>query len=279
MTGRMNGFGALFALPALLWQAAFFALPLLFLAALTFWSVSNFRLSPDFTPANWAKVLGLPYFWRAFANTAIFAAGVSALAGVLAFPASYHIAFHLSPRARRLAAAALLAPFFTSYLVRIYSWQTYLGDRGVVNSLLAEYGAGRLPMLNNAFGSVVGYLTLCLPLVMVLQIIGFGQVDRALPRAAQNLGCGPLRAVFAVVIPAARPGLTIAALFAFILVFGDFASPIYLGGATSQTMSILITDLTKSGQQWPRAAVAAVMMTAALLATAFAALKFAYRRP
>ena len=276
---RINGFGALFALPALLWQAAFFVLPLAFLAALTFWSVRDFRLVPDFALDNWAKVLGLPYFWRAFGTTALFAACAAALSSVLAFPASYHIAFRLSARARRLAMAALLAPFFTSYLVRIYSWQTYLGDSGVINSSLGNFGVGPLPMLNSAFGTIVGYLTLCLPLVILLQVFGFGQVDRALPQAAQNLGCRPLRTVFAVVLPAARPGLTIAALFAFILVFGDFASPIYLGGATSQTMSILITDLTKAGQQWPRAAVAAVTMMTALLVTAFAALRFAYRRP
>ena len=276
---RVNGFGSLFILPALLWQAMFFVLPLVFLAALTFWSVRNFKLTPDFTLDNWTKVLGLPYFWRAFGTTALFAAGVAALASVLAFPASHHIAFRLSARARRLAVAALLAPFFTSYLVRIYSWQTYLGNTGVVNSLLGKIGVAPLPMLNSAFGTVVGYLTLCLPLVILLQVFGFGQVDRSLPLAAQNLGCRPLRTIFAVVIPAARPGLTVAALFAFILVFGDFASPIYLGGATSQTMSILITDLTKAGQQWPRAAVAAVMMMVALLATAFAALKFAYQRP
>lgn len=262
-----------------MWQAAFFVFPLVFLATLTFWSVSNFRLEPDFTASNWVKVMNLSFFWRAFGTTALFAAGVAALASVLAFPASYHISFRMSARARRIAIAALLAPFFTSYLVRIYSWQTYLGDEGIVNSLLKEYGMGGAPMLNNAFGSIVGYLTLCLPLVILLQILGFGQVDRAFPLAAQNLGCGPFRTVFAVVIPAARPGLTIAALFAFIMVFGDFASPIYLGGATSQTMSILITDLTKAGQQWPRAAVAAVMMMVALLAAAFSALKFAYQRP
>ena len=276
---RVNGFGALFVLPAALWQAVFFAFPLLFLVALTFWSVENFRLTPDFTSANWAKVLGLSFFWRAFATTVLFAGGVALLASVIAFPASYHIAFRLSAKARRLAVAALLAPFFTSYLVRIYSWQVYLGDEGIINSFLKKIGAGSFPILNTAFGSVVGYLTLCLPLVILLQILGFGQMDKNLASAAQNLGYRPLRAVFAVVIPSARPGLTIAALFAFILVFGDFASPIYLGGATSQTMSILITDLTKAGNQWPRAAVASVMMVATLLATAFAALKFAYRQP
>ena len=272
-------FGAVFVLPVALWQAAFFALPLAFLVALTFWSVRDFQLAPDFTFGNWVKVLGLPYFWSAYANTALFALGVASLAGALAFPVSFTIAFRLSPRARRLAMAALFAPFFTSYLVRIYSWQAYLSDSGVFNGLLAFFGVAPLLLLNSAFGSVVGYLTLCLPLVILLQTLGFGQVDRDFVAAAQNLGCRPSRAIFAVVIPAARPGLVVAWLFAFILVFGDYASPVYLGGATSQTMSILITDLTKAGQQWPRAAVAATVMIATLLATAFAALRFAYRRP
>ena len=80
-----------------------------------------------------------------------------------------------------------------------------------------------------------------------------------------------------VVIPSAKVGLVIAALFCFILTFGDFVSPIYLGGGDPQTLSILITDTTKSGQQWPRAAVIALTMIATLLMVAFAAIGYAYK--
>src|SRR3546814_5823927 len=80
-----------------------------------------------------------------------------------------------------------------------------------------------------------------------------------------------------VVKPAARGGIVIAALFCFILTFGDFVSPLYPGVGNPPTLSILITDTTKSGQQWPRAAVIALMMIATLLAIAFAAIRFAYR--
>jgi spermidine/putrescine transport system permease protein len=73
-------------------------------------------------------------------------------------------------------------------------------------------------------------------------------------------------------------GLIIAALFCFILSFGDFVSPYYLGGSKPPTLSIMIIDSTKSGQQWPRAAVIAVMMILSLLAVAFAAVTAAYRR-
>ena len=277
--GRVNGFALCWLTPPALTQALFFAAPLLFLFALTFWSVHSFRLQPDFTFANWTKIYGQPYFWSALANTLLYAASGALLASVVAFPASWHIAFRLSPRARRLALAALMTPFFTSYLVRIYAWQGYLSDSGIINSALAHFGFAPVKILNSAAGTFVGYLTLCLPLTVLLQTFGLARVDRNLLDASYNLGCGPLRAVFAVVIPAARAGLTLAALFAFILIFGDFASPVYLGGAASQTLSILITDLAKAGQQWPRAAVVAATMICILLASAFAALRFAYRRP
>ena len=279
MKRRFSAFAAWHILPPLLWQMVLFLAPLLFLVALTFWSVHSFRLQPDFTPDNWVKVYGQAYFWRAFGNTVFFAIVGALLTSIVAFPIAYHIAFRLSPHGRRFAVMALIAPFFTSYLVRIYSWQIYLGDTGVINTFFAFLGLPTVQMLNNIFGTFIGYLTLCLPLAILLQVFGFSQVPRELMHAAHNLGCGPLRIVFAVVIPGARAGLVLAALFSFILIFGDFASPIYLGGATSQTLSILITDLTKAGQQWPRAAVVAVTMSVTLLTIALSAVLFAYRKP
>lgn len=274
---RINRFSICWILPPALWQVLLFLGPLLFLVALSFWRVEFFRLQPDFVFINWQKVYTQFYFWRAFGVTLGFAVTGSLLTGILAFPAAFHIAFRLSPQARRLTLMMLGVPFFTSYLVRIYSWQVYLGDAGVINSLLVYLGMEPARMLNTAFGTFVGYVTLCLPLVILLQVFGLSRVDRQLINAAHNLGCGPYRMVFEVVIPGARAGLTLAVLFSFILIFGDFASPIYLGGATSQTLSILITDFTKAGQQWPRAAVVAVTMVVTLLTAAFVALRFAYR--
>jgi len=85
--------------------------------------------------------------------------------------------------------------------------------------------------------------------------------------------------VFSVIIPLAKIGLIIGAVFCFILSFGDFVSPYYLGGSKPPTLSILIIDTTKSGQQWPRAAVVALTMIVTLLVVAFAAVNAAYRRP
>ena len=133
-------------------------------------------------------------------------------------------------------------------------------------------------MLNTPVGTLVGYLTLCLPLAVVLQLISLANVDRNLVEAAHNLGCGRLRTVFSVIIPLAKVGIIIAAVFTFILSFGDFVSPYYLGGSKPPTLSILIIDTTKSGQQWPRAAVVAITMIVTLLCVAFAAVTTAYRK-
>jgi spermidine/putrescine transport system permease protein len=134
-------------------------------------------------------------------------------------------------------------------------------------------------LLNSVFGTIIGYLTLTLPLVIILQTLSMANIDRALIEAAWNLGCGRLRTVFTVILPAAKVGMIVGALFCFMLSFGDFVSPYYLGGSKPPTLSILIIDTTKSGQQWPRAAVVAITMIVTLFIIAFAAVTLAYRKP
>src|SRR4029453_7762669 len=137
-------------------------------------------------------------------------------------------------------------------------------------------GIGTVPLLNNAFGALVGYLTLSLPLVVLIQLFALSNVDRNLIEAAHNLRCGPLRTVFTVIVPSARVGLVLAATFVFILSFGDYVAPTMLGGGKPPTLSILITDQVKSGNHWPRAAVVAVIMVVSLIVTLFAMLRVAY---
>jgi len=264
--------------PMALWQLALFLGPLLFLVGLSFWLVRNFQLVPAFEWVNWERMLTQPHFWTTFARTLSYAAGAAALASALAFPAAYAMAFVLNGNQRRLATFLLVIPFFTSYLVRVYAWQAFLSDQGLINSALGLAGIGPLPMLNTPFGTFVGYLTLSLPLVVLIQSMALAMVDRHHVEAAHNLGCGPLAAVFKVVIPSARAGLVIAALFCFILSFGDFVSPMYLGGGKAPTLAMLIIDTTKAGQQWPRAAVVSIAMIATLMTVAFAAVAYAYRR-
>ncbi|MEM9230912.1 MAG: ABC transporter permease [Pseudomonadota bacterium] len=276
---RIDGFAAFWAAPALLWQSAFFVVPLGLLVAMTFWVVKSYRLTPDFVLRNWERMFTRDYFWTGYVYTFELALLVAVLASVIAFPAAHYLAFRARPSVRRIAIFLLVIPFFTSYLVRIYSWKIILSSEGVINVMFGWVGLGPFEMLNNAFGAVIGYLTLCLPLTVMIQYFALSNVDRSLIGAAHNLGCGALRTTFTVTIPAARIGLILAATFAFILTFGDYVSPAYLGGGTPPTLSILIVDQTKSGNHWPRASVVAVTMVVTLITVLFSALFAAYGRP
>ena len=262
--------------PPLLWQLLFFLVPLGFLVAVTFWSVRSFRLTPDFVLANWSHILTAGFFRSAYVYTFALAALTAVLASVVAFPAAYTIAFKVGPGSRRFLIFLLVVPFFTSYPVRIYSWQVVFSPFGIVNKLLGLMSLGPLNLLNTPWVTIVGYLTLALPLVILLQTFALANVDRTLVEAAKNLGCSPLRAVITVLIPAARVGLIVAAAFAFVLAFGDYISPLLLGGSKPPTLSVLLADQVKSGNHWPRAAVIAVVMVLTLMTILLIMLGVAY---
>ncbi len=277
-SSSLDLFALTWRLPIIVWQLLFFVGPLLFMIAMSFFLVKNYRMVEAFETVNWVKMLGRGYFWDSYVLTLGLALLSTIVATVVAFPAAFALAFKVSEQVRRWAIFLLIIPFFTSYLVRIFSWYVILAEAGVINAVLGELGLGPFTMLNTKFGTIVGYLTLTLPLVVILQTVSLANIDPRLVQAAQNLGCSPVRTIYAVIIPAAKTGLIIAALFCFILSFGDFVSPYYLGGSKPPTLPILIIDTTKSGQQWPRAAVVAVIMMVTLLSIAFAAITFAYRK-
>ncbi len=115
-----------------------------------------------------------------------------------------------------------------------------LGEQGAVNAMLGWFGLGPYQMVNNLFGSVVGYLTLVMPLVLLLQLF------------------------------------SLAAAFSFVLAFGDLISPQVLGGSNPPTLSILIVDQVRGGLQWSRAAVIAVVMVATLVGAVSPAMAASY---
>jgi ABC-type spermidine/putrescine transport system permease subunit I len=270
-------FPLFWAVPPLLWQLAFFAAPLGFLVAMTFWTVKNFRLNPDFSFANWVFIVNAGFFSTAFVYTLKLAV-TAVIASVVAFPAAYTLAMKVTPSTRRFLIFLLVVPFFTSYPVRIYSWQVFFSPPGIVNRFIGLFGIEPMTLLNTPFSTMIGYLTLVLPLVILIQTFALSNVDKRLIEAAHNLNCSRLRTIFTVLVPAAKVGLTVAAAFAFVLAFGDYISPLLLGGSKPPTLSILIADQVKSGNNWPRASVVAVIMIVTLMVTLLTLLSFAYRR-
>ena len=269
---------AFWALPLPVWMAFFFLTPLAFLVTISFWTVENFRLTPDMSLDAWTYVLGLDYLWQAYWRSFSLSLTSALLISLIAFPASYALAFIVAARWRLLLLGLVVAPFFTSYLVRVYSWQVFLIDGGVLAGTLSALGLTEGSLLNTYFAPFLGHATLALPVVVILQTIALGDVKRELIAASANLGAGPTNTLFRIILPSARPGLALGALFAFLLSYAEFISAAYLGGGAFQTLPILVTDLVRAGQQWPRAAAVSLMMMATLLITAFATVLWAYKQ-
>ncbi|SEO65949.1 ABC transporter permease [Aquisalimonas asiatica] len=274
---RQARFAIAWGLPPVAWQAAFFVGPLLLLVWISFWSVVNFRLTPDFVLDNWRHLLGSGSFINAYAYSFKMAVLTAVTVGAVAIPAAYTIAFKTSPRLRLTLLLLLIVPFFTSYPVRIYSWQSLLSPNGFINSMLDLVALGPYLFLNNWIGTLVGLVTLTMPLVVIIQTLAFSAVDRSYVEAAHNLGCGRIKTFFTVLLPLARTGLILSVTLAFVLAFGDFISPTFLGGSRPPTLSILLTDQVQSGNHWPRAAVVAVIMFVTLITVVLSMLAFAYR--
>ena len=174
----------------IVWQVLFFIVPLCFLIVLSFWLVKNYRMEPAFVDKNWIKMFSRGYFWDAYWRTLGLACLSTIVTSLLAFPAAYALSFKSSEQLRRWAIFLLIIPFFTSYLVRTFSWYVILAESGVINGILSYIGLGPYTMLNTRFGTMVGYMTLTIPLVIILQTFSLANVDRNLIEAAENLGAG-----------------------------------------------------------------------------------------
>ena len=89
-------------------------------------------MTPDFDPVNWIKMYNKGFFWVAYFRTFVIASMSTVITSVIAFPCAYGLAFKVSANFRRWSVFFLIIPFFTSDLVRVYSWQVILGAKGVV---------------------------------------------------------------------------------------------------------------------------------------------------
>ena len=117
MSRRRLIYSMTWRLPIIIWQAAFFLVPLGFMVVMTFWAVKNYRMEPDFVLKNWDKMFSRGYFWDAYWLTLGRATMAAVIASLVAFPASYALAFKVSPTARRCtrrAWSAVCAPWFST---------------------------------------------------------------------------------------------------------------------------------------------------------------------
>ena len=236
--GRQSLAGWASVTPALLWTLAFFALPFAAMAVASLLPKGGDGLSL----ANYTQFFANPSYWRALTNSLEVTLIVTVISVLLAYPFAWILAFVVPERWQRLALMLAVLPFWTSYVVRSYSWLLVLSEKGAVNSALLALGllSDPLQLANTRAGTVIGFVHF---FVMLLTLTIFANLKQLSPnyrKAAADLGAGPLRAFIHVILPLTLPGIMVGAFLTFVLAIGDYITPQILGGNNELLMPQLI---------------------------------------
>ncbi|MBL8587865.1 MAG: ABC transporter permease subunit [Methylobacteriaceae bacterium] len=193
------------------------------------------------------------------------AAIATALTLLVAYPLALAIA--RAPRRRRAGLLMLaIAPFWTSFLIRVYAWIMLIKDEGLINHALMASGLVAEPLRIFATDAavVIGVVYSYLPfMVMPLYAALEGQ-DAALREAAADLGAPPLRVFWRVTAPLSLPGVLAGSLLVFIPAVGEFVIPDLLGGSDTLMIGRTLWAEFFSNRDWPAAAAVAIVMLAML---------------
>lgn len=246
---------AWFIMPALVLMGAVFLIPLGYVFYFSLVVDGSFDLS------GFATLLTSGLFYRVFLSTfeiSFLSTGVSVVLG-------YVVALHLSrqePRRRMIYMAMVLLPFWTSILVKSYSFTLILGRRGLINSTLTFlFGdAARMELIYNRIGVVVGMTNYLIPFVVFPVLANLLAQDRNLRTAAEVMGAGPFRIFSSITLPLSLPAALAGGIMCLVLSFGFFITPAILGGREDVMLSNLIDLYTRETLNWNLAAATGVLL-------------------
>jgi spermidine/putrescine transport system permease protein len=252
----------LFALPATLIFLLFVLGPVIYFVVMSFWSVSLFRLSRDFTLVNYLDV------YREYGYSVAFTFAIALLIAVIATLLAFGFAYLIRFRAGRLGPSLLfvtLITMFGGYLVKIYAWRTILGTTGILNTGLIELGIIDEPvswLLYNP-GAVVVTLTHFLLPFAVLPLYGsLRGISDAQLAAARDLGARPLRMLIDIVLPQCQPGILVAFMLTFFIAAGDYVTPRLVGGTATAMAGNFVENQFITALNAPQSSALAVAILA-----------------
>jgi ABC-type spermidine/putrescine transport system permease subunit I len=248
----------LIALPGIIWLAGLFLFPLYVVLTIVFGQIDPvFRTPlPVWNPVEWNTVAFTDvfkhivgpdgYFGPALLRTAVFVLSASVLCLTIAYPVAYYTARY-GGRHRGWLLAALIAPFWISYMMRMLAWVNLLQNDGLINRTLhlnVDWLSGR-PMVV-ILGLVYGYV----PYMILPLYAGLDRFSPNVLEAARDLGAGRLETFRRVTLPLSTPAIIAAVLLTCLPMLGDYFTADLLSGSPSTTMvgNLINNSVTTPGQ-------------------------------
>lgn len=270
----------------LLWLALFLILPLLIVLKISF--AEPLIASPPYSPlidwraeqgpelklnlGNYQFLLEDPLYAQALWSSLKVASFCTLICLLVGYPMAFAIA--TAPREwRALLVLAVILPFWTSFLLRVYAWMGLLSRQGVLSQVLQWLGLvdAQWTLLKTQAAVQIGLVYMYLPFMVLPIYAALDRMDRRLIEAACDLGASPWRAFWRVTWPLSAPGVAAGVALVFIPVVGEFVIPSLLGGADTLMLGKVLWDEFFGNRSWPTAA--AVAMGMLLLIAALSTLR------
>lgn len=266
--------------PSWLWIVAFFVAPLCVMVAYAF-AVNDpdrfFTVQFGFYTDQFAKLLD-PIYLAIYRDTFVMAFLGTAICLLIGYPFAYFLATRV--RNKTMMFLLVIVPFWTSLLIRTYSWILILGEQGLLSDALQATTLRDTPMdiLYTPSAVLIGVVYDYLPLMIFPLFVSIERMDHALIEAGRDLGSTGWQTFRRVTLPMTMPGVVAGCLLTFIPMMGEYVVPAILGGAKSFLVGSLIANEILTAVNWPFGAAIAVGLILVMLLLVFFALRMLGRR-
>ncbi len=254
-------------LPAGLWYLLLLVTPLIIVTVFSFGvRAKNGGYSPAFTFDNYIKLITQPQRLEPFFTSIWMALGGTIGCLLVGLPLAYFIA----TRARRrkgLLILMLVIPFWTSFLIRTYSWLIILGKDNLGGMIGTLIGNPDFRILGTPFAVLLGLVYGYLPLMVFPLYVTLERMDRTLVEASKDLGAARLATFRQVTLPIALPGLITGSILVFIPMIGEYVIPAILGYGRTFLMGNALVDAFLQTRDWPFGSAMAVGLILVMLVT------------
>ena len=205
-------------------------------------------------------------YWKAYLSSLQIAIISTVLTLLVGYPMAYAMARapnHWRPTLLML----VILPFWTSFLIRVYSWMGILSTEGYLNQLLLSLGLISEPLLilNTNVAVYIGIIYTYLPFMILPIYSALERMDDSLLEAAEDRGCSRLTAFWLVTLPLSKNGIIAGCFLVFIPVMGEFVIPSLLGGSQTLMIGKVLFEEFFNNRDWPVASAVAVILLLILI--------------